>query len=384
MTHIQGGKVGLVTEKVWCQMHKGNHSEYITFNVVPLRKHAIIIGMPWLQVHNLCMDWEKCKVSFESTFCMKNCITITSKRDLEELEIMEISAIGKEEMDIVPPELHSRLPGFDIEKARKMPGTRAPYNFTIQLMEGKELPRFAKPYWLTPGQMEEAKKQIEELERCRMISPLKSCIAATLFFVPKKDGTQQMCIDYCALNEITVKDAYPLPNMEALLESARGATMFSKLDLRLAYNMILIEPEDCWKTAFITPWGLYQFNVLHYRFSNAPACLQRYMDHILSDLIQQQPAKVACYMDDIGIFAKDKEEAIKLCKKVLDKLIEVRLYCKASKCEFFKDKIKLLGVTVNKHGFGLEDTKVTDVQNWPILTNLKTLKGFIGFCNFYH
>ena len=171
--------------------------------------------------------------------------------------------------------------------------------------------------------------------------------------------------------------------MEALLESARGATVFSKLDLRSVYNMILIEPEDRWKTAFTTPWGLYQFNVLHYGFANAPACLQRYMDHILADLIHQQPAKVACYMDDIGIFAKDKEEAIALCKKVLDKLIEVKLYCKASKCEFFKDEIKLLGVTVNKHRFGLEDTKVTDVRNWPILTNLKALKGFIGFCNFY-
>ena len=243
VTHIQGGKVGLVTEQVRCQMHKGNHSEYITFNVVPLGKHAIIIGMPWLQVHNLCMDWEKCKVSFKLKFCMENCITITSK-DLEELEIMEISAIGKEEMDIVPPELHSQLPGFDIEKARKMPETKLPYNFTIQLMEGKELPQFSKPYQLMPAQMEEAKKQIEESEQCRMISPLKSCIVAPLFFVPKKDGTQRMCIDYQALNEITIKDAYPLPNMEALLKSARGATIFSKLDLRLAYNMILIEPAD--------------------------------------------------------------------------------------------------------------------------------------------
>ena len=165
-------------------------------------------------------------------------------------------------MDIVLPELHSWLPGFDIEKARAMPETTKPYNFTIQLQEGKELPQFTKPYQLTPGQMEEAKKQIEELEKCRMISPSKSCIAAPLFFVPKKDRTQRMCIDYCALNNIMVKDAYPLPNMEALLESARGATVFSKLDLRSAYNMIPIKPEDRWKAAFITPWGLYQFNVL--------------------------------------------------------------------------------------------------------------------------
>ena len=125
-----------------------------------------------------------------------------------------------------------------------MPETQKPYNFMIQLMEGKELPQFVKPYQLMPGQMEEAKKQIEELEQCRMISLSKSCIAAPLFFVPKKDGTQRMCIDYQALNNITVKDAYPLPNMEALLESARGATVFSKLNLRSAYNMILIEPED--------------------------------------------------------------------------------------------------------------------------------------------
>ena len=149
--------------------------------------------------------------------------------------------------------------------------------------------------------------------------------------------------------------------MEALLESAQGATVFSKLDLRLAYNMIPIEPADRWKTAFIAPWRLYQFNISHYRFSNAPTCLQQYMDHILSNLIQQQPAKVAYYMDDMRIFTKDKEEAVELCKKVLDKLINVRLYCKASKCEFFKDEIKLLGVTVNKHGFRLEDTKVTDI-----------------------
>ena len=105
--------------------------------------------------------------------------------------------------------------------------------------------------------------------------------------------------------------------MEALLENARGATVFSKFDLRSAYNMIPIVPEDRWKTAFVTPWGLYEFNVLHYGFANAPACLQRYMDHILGDLVHQQPAKVTVYMDDIGIFAKDKEENIQLCREVL-------------------------------------------------------------------
>jgi hypothetical protein len=107
------------------------------------------------------------------------------------------------------------------------------------------------------------------------------------------------------------------------------------------------------------------------------------MDHILAPLIYQQPPQVTVYMDDIGSFAKDKEDAVKLNRKILKILGGVGLYCKASKCDFHKDEVDLLGVTVNGHGFGLEDKKVTDVQNWPIPTNLKEMKGFIGFCNFY-
>jgi hypothetical protein len=100
--------------------------------------------------------------------------------------------------------------------------------------------------------------------------------------------------------------------MEALLESARGAKVFSKFDLRSAYNMIPIRPGDRWKTGFVTPWGLYHFNVMHYGFVNAPACLQRYMDHILAPLIYWQPAQVTVYMDDIGSFARNLDDAIKL------------------------------------------------------------------------
>jgi len=103
-----------------------------------------------------------------------------------------------------------------------------------------------------------------------MIEDSKSPMGAPLFFVAKKDGTQRMVIDYRKLNDITVKDAYPLPNMEELLEAARGAKVFSKFDLKFSYNLIRVRPEDKWKTAFITPWGLKQFTVLHYRFANAP------------------------------------------------------------------------------------------------------------------
>ncbi len=120
--------------------------------------------------------------------------------------------------------------------------------------------------------------------------------------------------------------------------------MFSKFDLRSAYNMIRIRPDDAWKTGFITPWGLYQFNIMHYGFVNAPACLQCYMDHILTPLIYKQPPQVTVYMDDIGSFAHDREDAVALNRQILKILGGVGLYCKSSKCNFHKDKIELLGL----------------------------------------
>ena len=144
--------------------------------------------------------------------------------------------------------------------------------------------------------MEEVKKQLQELEEAGMIKSSDSLLATPLFFVPNKDGTQRMCIDYRKLNEITIRDTYPLPNMEQLLEVARGATVFSKFNLRSAYNMFPIRKGDRWKMGFVTPWELKQFTVMHYGFVNAPACLQRYMDNILNPPITQQPSLVPTWM----------------------------------------------------------------------------------------
>ena len=182
-------------------------------------------------------------------------------------------------------------------------------------MDGAVLPKPSKPYRLTLGQMEEAKKQLQELEDTGMIESSDSPLAAPLFFIPKKDGTQRMCINYRKLNEITIRDAYPLPNMELLLEAARGATVFSKFDLRSAYNMFPIRKGDRWKTGFVTPWGLKQFTIMHYGFVNAPACLQRYMDNILRPLTVWHPSQVSTYMDDTGSFTNNLEEAIKFNRR---------------------------------------------------------------------
>ena len=230
VTHVQGGKVGIVTEQVWCRMRKGNHSEDITFDVVPLGKPAIIIGMPWFEVHEPALGWKECKVFFESQYCKENCTGIAPE-DMDELEIMEIAAVSEEEKGTIPREYHDLLDTFDIERAQSMLNTQGEFDFKINLIPGVDWPKPSKLYRLTPDQMEEAKSQIKELEDVGMISPSTSPFAAPLFFIPKKDSRQWMCIDYRKLNKITIQDAYPLPNMESLLESARGVTVFSKFDL---------------------------------------------------------------------------------------------------------------------------------------------------------
>ena len=167
------------------------------------------------------------------------------------------------------------------------------------------------------------------------------------------------------------------------MEVARGANVFSKFNLKFSYNLIRIRPADKWKTAFITPWGLKQFTVLHYGFTNAPACSQRYVNHALAPLLYQQPPKVSAYMDNAGTFAKDTKGAVKVNRTLLQLYQEHGLFCNPKKCKFHKDKIELLGVVVSGKGFEMEDKKVKKVQDWPKPTTLKQLKGFIGFCNFY-
>jgi hypothetical protein len=222
VTHIQGGTVGTVTEQVRCNMRHGDHTEEITLDVVPLGKHAIILGMLWLTVHDPQVSWGNRRVTFSSEYCKENCLPRLqeTEEDIEELEIMELAVVSEEERGTIPEEYHDLLEVFDIEKARTMPQSRGQFDFKIEFIPKAEWPKPSKPYRLTPAQMDEAKAQIKELEDGGMISKSDSPFVAPLFFVPKKDGGQRMCIDYRKLNSITIRDAYPLPNMETLLESA--------------------------------------------------------------------------------------------------------------------------------------------------------------------
>jgi hypothetical protein len=186
MTCVKGGPVGQVTKQVDCELSRGNHCKWITLDVVDIGKHRIILGTPWMDVHDPTLHFgKKREIHFDSSYCAASC-----QRNAEDADFCEISAISESEAGTIPQEYHNLLDVFDIKKARQLPRSRGEYNFKINFKEGAQLPQLSKPYRLTPRQMAEMDTQLKELEEAGMIEPSDSPLAAPLFFVPKKDGTQ--------------------------------------------------------------------------------------------------------------------------------------------------------------------------------------------------
>jgi hypothetical protein len=152
-----------------------------------------------------------------------------------------------------------------------------------------------------------------------------------LSFMEKKDGTRRMCIDYQALNEVTIKNKYPLPRIEDLFDQLRGASVFSKIDLRSGYHQLRIRPTDILKTAFITKYGLYEFTVMSFGLTNAPAFFMNLMNSVFMDYLDKF---VVVFIEDIHIYSQSEEEHADHLKMVLQRLREHQLYAKLSMCEF--------------------------------------------------
>jgi hypothetical protein len=174
----------------------------------------------------------------------------------------------------------------------------------IELVAGATPP--SRPtYSLSASETVELKKQLEELEAAGFIQPSKSPFGAPILFVKKKDGTMRMCVDYRALNNVTIKNAYPLPRIDELFDRLQGAQFFSKIDLRSGYHQIRVAPEDVAKTAFRTRYGHYEFLVLPFGLTNAPATFMHLMHQIFR---KQLDSFVLVFLDDILIFSKTKED----------------------------------------------------------------------------
>ncbi len=235
-------------------------------------------------------------------------------------------------------------------------------------------------YPLTELEREELKKQLKELLDKGFIRKSTSPAGAPVLFVKKKDGTLRLVIDYRKLNEMTIRNSYPLPLISDLLDRVKGAKVFTKLDLKSAYNLVRIKEGDEYKTAFRTRYGHFEFLVMPFGLKNAPATFQHFINDVLSDYLDDF---VISYIDDILIYSNNLEEHHIHVKKVLKKLLENNLFVKLEKCEFDKSETTFLGYVISKDGLKMDKEKVKAILEWPIPTNVKEVQSFIGLCNYY-
>ncbi|KAG1935783.1 retrotransposable element [Pimephales promelas] len=203
---------------------------------------------------------------------------------------------------------------------------------------------------------------------------------AGFFFVGKKDGSLRPCIDYRGLNNITVKNTYPLPLMSSAFERLQGASIFTKLDLRNAYHLVRIREGDEWKTAFNTPRGHFEYLVMPFGLSNSPAVFQALVNDVLRDMVDQF---IYVYLDDKLIFSSSLQEHVQHVRQVLQRLLENGLFVKAEKCVFHAQSVPFLGHIISVDGVRMDPDKVKAVVNWPSPDSRKALLRFLGFANFY-
>ena len=279
--------------------------------------------------------------------------------------------------DIPKPYQHLR-DVFDEVEADRLP-QHTEHDLHLELMEGSRPPQ-GPLYLKGPKEMSELRKYLDENLMKGFIRPSKSPARSPVLFVPKKDGGLRLCVDYRGLNEITVKNRAPLPLIEEQLFLLRKAKIYSKLDLRAAYNLIRIAKGDEWKTAFGTQLGLYEYLVMPFGLANAPAHFQSFINVIFRDIIG---VYVVVYLDDFLIFSDTEEAHVRHVTEVLTRLRNNRLFAKLSKCEFHTTTVEFLGYIIKPTGVEMDPEKVRTVKEWPMPESIHDIQRFLGFANFY-
>ncbi|GJP47147.1 hypothetical protein CLOM_g6374 [Closterium sp. NIES-68] len=280
----------------------------------------------------------------------------------------KIKELLKEFQDILPDDLPNELPPYRTHQHEivEEPGSK---------------PTFRAPYRLSPTELTDMKKQIEYLLAKGLIRPSTSPYGAPVLFTPKPDGSLRMCIDYRALNKQTIKNKYPIPRIDDLLDQLRGATVFSKLDLRSGYWQIRMADNSIHKTAFRTRYGSYEYLVMPFGLTDAPATFQAEMNHILRPLLDEC---VVVYLDDILIYSRDMKQHVEHLRRVFEILRRERFYVKLSKSEFALEKVQFLGHMVSAQGVHVDPKKIEAVRTWKTPENVKELQQFLGFANYYN
>ncbi|XP_027922937.1 uncharacterized protein LOC114180844 [Vigna unguiculata] len=287
---------------------------------LPLQGLDVILGMDWLSANHVLIDCREKKLLFSNSEepellssheVMKEiqsgaqCYIVFARIEVEKEERITVIPVVREFEDVFPEEVPGLPPRREVE-------------FSIDLVPGAG-PVSIAPYRMAPAELVELKKQIEELLEKQFIRPSASPWGAPVLLVKKKDGGSRLCVDYRQLNKLTIKNKYPLPRIDDLMDQLHGASVFSKIDLRSGYHQILVKAEDVEKTAFRSKYGHYEYVVMPFGVTNAPALFMDYMNRIFRPFLDKF---VVVFIDDILIYSRTQEEHAEHLRIVLGILRE--------------------------------------------------------------
>jgi hypothetical protein len=351
----------------------GNNLMKTDLLLLDLKGMDVLLGMNWMTQHHVSLDISSRTVEINSP---ENEPTILYLPQSEYLNSCTYAAFGiklkdipivYEYLDVFPNDLPGMPPDRDIE-------------FIIELQPGMA-PISKKSYRMPPNELAELKIQLQDLLDKGFIHPSASPWGCPALFVKKKDNSLRLCVDYRPLNAVTIKNKYPLPRIDILFDQLAGAKVFSKIDLRFGYHQIKIQPSDVPKTAFSTRYGLYEYLVMSFGLTNAPA----YFLYLMNSVFMQELDKfVVVFIDDILIYSKNPKDHAQHLHVILQRLRDDHLYAKFSKCEFWLDTVKFLGHTISGDGISVDTIKVQEVMDWKTPTTVHQIRSFLGLAGYYH
>lgn len=387
------------TEKL--ELRIQTFTDKVKFHVFPLSGYDAILGRPWLYRQNPRINWRVQLVEIESenqSFLLRKASRdpiVTPNLHLEDYEFLNSrQAKNLKEIFLVsivdgntpqesqnPPSIIQKvIDSFQSVFPSELPGIppRRVIEHSIETISNTPIAKCT--YRMSPKELNELKTQIDDLLKNGFIQVSSSPWAAPVLFARKKDGTLRLCTDYRALNAVTVKNRYPIPRVDEILDSLHGAKIFSKIDLRQGYYQIRIKEEDVPKTAFNTHFGHYEYKVMPFGLSNAPATFMHLMHSIFRDILSKY---VTIYLDDILVYSQSLEEHAKHLHEVLRRLKENELYAKLSKCSFCVSTVEFLGHLVTPNGIAVDPAKVKAVTLIKRPTKLSEVQSFLGLVGYY-
>lgn len=406
--NIDGTKnsAGTVALSARLCLRVGDVEGWHDFLVTNLGPEDVVLGLPWLRSVNPNIDWTKGTMKMgkarhpeveqiaanrgqrrrwwkasvledpsERLWCAAG---FTYSTDLAEKASKAKPKRTFEE--IVPEEYRQYADVFSEVESERLPAHK-PYDHAIDLKPETPETIRSKVYPMPMNEQEELDKFLVDNLRKGYIVPSKSPIASPVFFVKKKDGRLQLVQDYRKLNDFTIKNRYPLPLASDIVNRLSDARLFTKFDVRWGYNNIRIKEGDEWKAAFTTNRGLFEPQVMLFGLTNSPATFQALMNTIFADLVAA--GKVAVYLDDILIYSATQTGHRDITHEVLRRLRAHDLYLRPEKCEFERDEVEYLGLIIRQGEVTMDPVKVRAISNWPDPRNLRELRGFLGFANFY-